>query len=410
MIWTSRVSGLLLLAACAGGDDPASPPLTDDTGDLSELPELIWALKLEDQLDLCSARIEGFAQVVDDTVVVGVTDNCSGASGHVVGLDPSSGAVLWDAALGGPVVPGTPVYSSATGLLYVVAQPNNHPGSDVLAAVSPSDGSVIWSTRGCSDSVMNYSPLVSDGMLFSACDDEDGWAGAAAFDAASGEQIWAIANGYAIEPSASPAVDADSGAVFFAGQGGLQAIDAASGDERWLAEGWFASVVVPVAGIVVASDRQTGEMTAFDVATGAEVWSQPNEECFVVGLHAVDGTLLQAGCGVSIYDQVAAYDPLNGALLWRVELGSELAGGGSSDGVQPPFVENGEAYYGTDSGFCPVKLSDGTPGSCVGDLGRFEREDGIYEQATCTSRPALDSPYSGCTDADGAVVMAFGWP
>ena len=107
-------------------------------------------------------------------------------------------------------------------------------------------------------------------------------------------------------------------------------------------------------GVDVASHPQTGYIKAIDPADGAEVWSWRSEHPMVGSLLTTAGGLLFAG---SPTGELLAFDAASGRLLWQYQTGSGIHGSPvtySVNGTQYVAVPSG--WGGWLKGFAPELL------------------------------------------------------
>ncbi len=156
----------------------------------------------------------------------------------------------------------------------------------------------IWSvdagTGSSEDSVVTAAPVVGDGRVFAL----DAAAGLAAFDAASGEELWQV--------SLVPNEEEDGEEGF----GGGLALD---GEGRLFATTGF------------------GEVIALDPASGEILWRRAVGAPFRAGPAAADGAVV----AVTRASQAFALEPESGAIRWRVQGVGADAGflGGASPAI-----------------------------------------------------------------------------
>lgn len=181
------------------------------------------------------------------------------------------------------------------------------------------------------------SPCVIDGRVYlETCDESSGSQSVLAFDATDGRTLWIREvhasgamrkNERSTGASCTPASDGERVIVAFANSGSIVTTALSSdGDEQWrttvddyvIHQGFGASPLLYGELVVVACDHKGGGViAALDRRTGRVAWSQsrpasPNYSSPIV--HRLFGRdqLVMTGC-----DQVVAYDPRNGEVLWE---------------------------------------------------------------------------------------------
>jgi outer membrane protein assembly factor BamB len=168
-----------------------------------------------------------------------------------------------------------------------------------------------WSFE--TDSVINASPAVADGVVYISSTDGNLYA----IDAATGQPNWVSEIGWS---ESSPAI-AD-GVVYVGGsRNTLFAIDAATGEHIWEAIGdrfdGIVSSPVVVDGVVYIGSDADGTMYALDAATGKEKWSV--DLGWIDSSPAVvDGVVYVIQKSLSLY----ALDAETGEELWMFEAGN----------------------------------------------------------------------------------------
>lgn len=239
---------LLFLSACAGDDDGARPgpglaPLPDpeDFGyaaAVTDDPVQEWVTTLPGQV--AGQESFGAVEVVGDLAVV--TDG----NGTIHALD-GSGTVLWSVPR--PDLLVAPIEGSEVVLAVT--------GSGT-AALSPADGSQLWSVDGV------FPIEQTDTGLLVASESKAG-----VLDPQSGAELWSV-TGEVLDLGVLDDV------VVVADSQQVRALAVADGVERWAADG-----VVPALGqadIAVAQDFAVvggAEVTAYDLSSGAELWTEP---------------------------------------------------------------------------------------------------------------------------------------
>jgi len=163
-----------------------------------------------------------------------------------------------------------------------------------------------------------------------------------ALDATNGAKVWGP---IAITLSAN--VTYDNGHIFVVyatpGPNGvliIEALDAATGAEQWSAVAAGQYIYAPPVALdgIVFTDNG-GAITAFNEATGAQLWQANFDGGNGSVALTVDGVYAAAPCNVG------AYQPATGARLWYNNYGCDGGGGAT------PVVANGLVYAPTAVGY-----------------------------------------------------------
>ncbi|MDO5620471.1 MAG: PQQ-binding-like beta-propeller repeat protein [Paracoccus sp. (in: a-proteobacteria)] len=190
--------------------------------------------------------------------------------GELVALDARSGGVLWRQRVGAPIG-GAPTV--ANGVVYVTGR------NDTGWAVRAEDGRMLWTVtgNGAASGVMGVSaPAVSGGQVVFPF--RSGQLLAA--DVASGAQNWSaqvagVRRGrsvaYMRDLTGDPVI---VGNVVYAGtsSGRIDAFDLTSGAQLWSSRDGAASPVLPVGNAVFAVNDQA-QLVRLDARNGARVWA-----------------------------------------------------------------------------------------------------------------------------------------
>ncbi|MCQ0969064.1 PQQ-binding-like beta-propeller repeat protein (plasmid) [Paracoccus sp. TK19116] len=240
--------------------------------------------------------------------------------GELVALDIRTGGVLWRQRVDAPVGGGPAVEN---GVVYVAAR------NAVGWAVRAEDGRVLWQTSGNTSTagVMGVSvPAVSgstvvfpfnSGQMLAA----DTQSGGTIFSA----QVAGTRTGRAIaairDLTGDPVIAGDT---LYGGSssGRISAFDMGTGAELWSAREGANSPVVPVGGSIFAVNDQS-ELVRIDAATGGLIWRMPlpyftdQRVRRQDSIHAQYGPVLAGGrLFVAGSDgQLRAFDPSSGAMV-----------------------------------------------------------------------------------------------
>ncbi|MDX2152921.1 MAG: PQQ-binding-like beta-propeller repeat protein [Bryobacteraceae bacterium] len=242
----------------------------------------------------------------------------------------------------------------AGGKLYVFAREKNE---EVLWALDPSSGKVLWRQAYAAPYKMNpaavshgegpkSTPLVAGGKVFTL-----GIHGiVTAWDAASGKRLWQ--KDYAKSPlygsSASPMLDAGLMVLHTGGHdsGALTAFDPATGAEKWKwagdGPGYASPVVGTFGGVKQVVTQSQDQVIGVDAASGALLWQIPYKTDYtqnIVTPVIMGDTVIYSG----LNNGVTAVKPVKSGGKWaaeRVWHNSEVAFYMSSP------VRKGDVLYG----------------------------------------------------------------
>ena len=280
-------------------------------------------------------RFQAGSAFSNGIAIVGSTAYASSVNGVLHAVDTGTGTEVWSfrpetSALGSDV-------AVANGLAYV------SDGGSIVYAVDTTTGRERWRSQ---PSRPASSIAIGSGMAYFGTSDS----AIVALDAATGVQRWRTAIAAATSPIHNAAFA--GGKVYAAfDDGQLVAIDGNTGAIAWRADlgrGVFGTAVVAegVVYIGAGSDETTGDLRAFDAATGAPLWDVPEG----YGAPAVVGGVAYAT--IQPLGDVAAFDAKTGRQLWHVNLESS---------TRAPAVANGVVYVPADSGqgVYALRASDG---------------------------------------------------
>ena len=198
-------------------------------------------------------------------------------------------------------------------------------GAGVLTAVSLDDGTTAWEqpSVGAGDA-----PAVGfdDAIYVAGGGATTGTARISAFDAATGERIWAKSPESATSSTSALAVS--DAVVAYAGNDRLlHVLDRADGTERWTA--LLGNLPSPVVAPLIDGDAIyvvdfAGTVGRFDLATGERVWSFPLNDLVVRSSpFLVEGTVVVGTSG----GHLVALDRESGHLVADLATGDGLLGG-----------------------------------------------------------------------------------
>ncbi|HLY04320.1 MAG TPA: PQQ-binding-like beta-propeller repeat protein [Rhizomicrobium sp.] len=222
-----------------------------------------------------------------------------------------------------------------------------NPHEHTLTTTNVGGLKVLWSVQD--DSFPFTAPAVVDGVVYS---------GTNAFDAATGQLLWATNSG-----GISPAIT--KGTVYIDTQNGLCAYAAADGTNLWCAENNYLpdapSGAAVVDGIAYFGSA-LGSVFAIDAATGAQLWSAP-----ISADNAASSPAVANGAVYINGDKLFSFDAKTGAQLWSSSI---------LDGTSSPAVAGGVVYcsgrgalaaFNATTGAVLWSVSPGGPLSIIGD-------------------------------------------
>lgn len=238
---------------------------------------------------------------VEDRVFVGTADN------HILALDATDGSVLWDYETGHAIW-GQPAFRD--GVLYVASMDWS------VYALDAESGSLLWETE--LGGALPSRAVLGDSLLYVSSFDSN----VHALDIATGEVRWS-----------APSVDwvwgspvlADGRVYFSDIAGNLFAVDAETGTQIWTKSTGAAVQTSPIyhngllyvaAQVTNESDVSTGSITAYSADDGSQIWQQQTPTPLgtnpvVVGEDAIVVALQNAN------SLLTAYDLATGQELWR---------------------------------------------------------------------------------------------
>ena len=198
-------------------------------------------------------------------------------------------------------------------------------GTGTLTAVSLDDGITAWEQASVG---AGETPAVGydDAIYVAGGGATTGTARISAFDAATGERIWAKSPETATSSTSGLAVSAD--AVAYAGNDRLlHVLDRADGTERWTA--LLGNLPSPVTAPLIDGDDVfvvdfSGTVGRFDLATGGRVWSFPLNDLVVRSSPFLSGDTVLIGTNGG---RLVGIDRETGHLVADLETGEGLLGG-----------------------------------------------------------------------------------
>lgn len=187
--------------------------------------------------------------------------NAAHTGSSITGVMSPALTQAWSADLGG-TVQGTVI--QGTTIYVVTLAPNN--STSLLSALDASTGATLWGPVGLQAYVAQGIPAYSSGRLFIVTTSGT----MRAFDAGSGLPLWSTSlstSGFTWAPPT-----AANGLVYASGASHVYAVDQTSGQLVWsAASGTQTTPTVSAEGVYVG--YQGNQLSKFDPATGAPVWS-----------------------------------------------------------------------------------------------------------------------------------------
>ena len=227
-------------------------------------------------------------------------------------------------------------------------------GSRGLAALD-FDGAVLWQTPV--GRISNYhgpagSPLLYEDRLIIYQDQRSGGF-VAAYDTATGEQIWRTSRTQSVGWGTPVAIRVgDHDELVVSSQRTVNAYDPDSGRELWRCGGNnFEVIPTPVveAGLVFCTSGRAGPTLAIrpggrgDVTDTHVAWSTSRGSPFVPSPLAADGYLYTINDMVSI---VTCFEAATGEVMWQARLGRAVREGFSTS----PVLVDGKVFFTNDDG------------------------------------------------------------
>ena len=217
------------------------------------------------------------------------------------------------------------------------------------------EGRLLWHTE--IGRVANYhgpagSPLLYRGRLI-LYQDQRGGGFVAAYDTATGAQVWRTARDASVGWGTPVAIRvADRDEIIVSSQHTVRAYDPDNGRELWRCDGnRFEVIPTPVvaAGLVFCTSGRAGPTLAIrpggqgDVTRTHVAWSTPRGSPFVPSPIAYGGYLYTVNDMASI---VTCFDAATGAVQWQQRLGRAMREGFSAS----PVAVDGKLFFTNDDG------------------------------------------------------------
>lgn len=373
--------------AGSGTTAVANEPAESTCG-LDEQP-VVTAFELESgtvRWESCPAEAGSWWPVgaSEELVYFTVTPPSSGGASAVggpslVALDTQTGSERWRTDLGPGFlrVPSGRFPGDEVAVVVVAVDGDN---SDIVG-LDPATGQTLWTASGTNGGYATDADVVVGG-----------WSTTEAFDRATGEPRWSVAQqgGYGNPVIADDLVviSTDSGAV---------ALDLETGGEEWRTARQLPGVPGGVVDGILVWGGQDDPVSGVDLATGEVLWTQPGhttyDDVFAIG----DGAVYvfgvdEDGSGEST---ATAYEVATGEARWRQSLGQQFG--------PWPYVANDDVVVAVDPNVLVLSTDDGserwsTPavGATVRYVGAAMNSDAVFvtaePSAVTADSSALDEP------------------
>ncbi|QGX93861.1 hypothetical protein EI982_03200 [Haloplanus rallus] len=310
-------------------------------------------------------------------VTPAVTDGV--VSTGVTGLDLVDGSVRWRFGTTENVSP-----PAVVGNTVFVGSDDNY-----LYALAANTGAIRWSAR--TDGHIRTTPAVDEDTVYVGTMEGTLYA----FDVSDGTERWTFDVGGQVQ---SPTLH---GGTVYVGNFSptLTAVDAADGTEAWRADVEQAGGTRFIALKTAADDAAVytganGDLRAFDVSDGSELWQVTSTEQRVVQSPPilVDGTVL-----VHMGSSLRAFDSAEGTEQWATPTG---------ESNRPPVAREGTVYTSGDDTVYAFDASDGTgrwQTAVGGDLLLVIGDEMLYGIGYETGLLALDP-------SDGTISWTYDAP
>jgi outer membrane protein assembly factor BamB len=257
------------------------------------------------------------AAAIDPTVgphgIVVFTEGNVAGKNALVGLDPSSRQRLWSLPLG-DLARGSPVIDG--GRAFVGSR------DAFVYAVDVATGTLAWKSRTTGG--VNAAPAVADGRVFVVSETETtGEVRLAALDVSTGRSRWSYQQPrVALAPSAATVANGIVAVGF--GDLAVRAFDASSGRPLWTRQGRgpfnYPTTLASVRGSIYVLD-DVGGVYRLDARTGHRIWDYQ----FPANVTWSSPVVAERYVYVGMDDgTVAAIDDRSGHLVWQSRLGGRV--------------------------------------------------------------------------------------
>lgn len=277
------------------------------------------------------------AVVVGNTVALG--------DGSIVGINKSSGSILWTFAPSGVSSPGA--WAMATDGIRIFTGSS----SGLVFSINPVTGAELWRSPVVGSSqTMVRDPVLNGDLLF-VCyktGQSPSTGGIAALEVATGALRWIKQfpqvppfNEGGCFPNAVVAGNVVAGGTH---DGHIYALNAASGDILWSDSRPKNLGLRPLAafGSVIVAGSTEGDVIAFEAAEGAKRWTANSGFGSIVYPIGIDSKAAY----VNHFGQVVAFDLITGKTLWIA--GDNPGTGGEF--LYAPAVDSDRLYLGGTTG------------------------------------------------------------
>jgi outer membrane protein assembly factor BamB len=327
------------------------------------LPQTMWEY-----------RVQG--TVSTELVVDGGVVYFGSSSGKVVGLNASTGWLVFNVTLPAPVYSAPAVCG---GLVVAACD------SGVVYGLNRSTGDSLWSFMA--QGPIKAGLVVSDGALYAGSDDGRLYA----LKPQTGRLIWKIGAGGPVQ--SAPLAE---GWKLYLGSSDkrFQAISNISGGTVW--NRTFAGQpkgppqLLGDLVYVATSDRK---ITAVDKYSGQTVWNFTFNGS-VTGPPAVYDGILYVSAGKSVY----AVDGWSGTRLWEAQMNETVQ--------SPPLPSDGDVVYGAGQRLCAVTLPEGQPSWCLNASGTVKSRPAEAGGVLIAAAGSYVRGYGGSADLEVTAVRA----
>ena len=284
-------------------------------------------------------------------------------------------------------------------------------GSDVVYALSPTDGSVQW-TRSLPAQTWSSPALASDGTLFVGCYNGNLYA----IDSSDGSVKWSAPVGDAVAYQ-DPTIGADGTVYCASEQATVCAFDPGNGSLEWSRAMHASMEHAPSIGTTGTVYTGGGAVQAFDPSTGVPEWTfYPVGGLYNAPSVGADGTLYFGTTAGTVY----ALDPSTQTPKWTQSVGSAVWTSPAIDPDGTIYVgcqdgslhaldsSNGSVKWSAATGAgieaCPAIGSDGTVyvANDGGTVEALNPADGSVKWSYSAGAEVFSSPAIG---ADGTVYV-----
>jgi outer membrane protein assembly factor BamB len=337
---TNNISGLDLAWSFASSGIASSPTISGQELFIG-VGSKLYALNATSGAQLWSATLGGTAAYQGSAPAVSGGNVYIGASdGKVYAFKASTGAPAWAS----PYATGTSITSGltvASGVVYAWS-------GQILYAINASTGSGLWNHPFTPNSLCSPSPAVTGGVIFIL----DCVSDLVALSTSNGAPIWS--SPASAKVVAGPAV-ANGRVLFGDVSGNIYAFSTDAGHSIWTQNpgGTAVSGSAAVANGIVyfgTLSGPSGNVFAYDVRTGTQLWNTPVATPIGTSLSVANGVVYTAASQLLL-----ALDAHSGNILWSY-------GNYAASMPTAPVIANGMAYFVDSGGLLAFALNAGNNG------------------------------------------------